>query len=84
LVFSEGWSFAPPILSFSGGGKRENAPCTVEERKSDAPGVRCSSPYVFSPRRGAVREWVVNEWIARLFPLTLPWLISCGVDEKKG
>ncbi len=26
----DGWSFAPPILSFA---KRENAPCTVEERK---------------------------------------------------
>ena len=29
----DGWCNAPPILSFSSRRKRENAPCTVEERK---------------------------------------------------
>jgi len=33
LATSDGWFIAPPILSFSARRKRENAPCTVEERK---------------------------------------------------
>ena len=46
--------FAPPILSFA---KRENAPCTVEERKR---GARKSVPPFFrmSPGRGVVRAGV--------------------------
>ena len=51
--------FAPPILSFA---KRENAPCTVEERKR---GARQGGDGLLrkTSARGVVRAgvWVVDE-----------------------
>ena len=35
----DGWSFAPPIFSFSSRRKRENGPCTVQKRKRSNAGV---------------------------------------------
>ena len=56
LAVSDGWSNAPPILSFA---KRENAPCTVEERKRGARKRRLLRVRM-SPARGVVQAGVLE------------------------
>ena len=59
LAVSDGWSNAPPILSFA---KRENAPCTVEERKRGR-GRGAGQRVRMSSGRGVVRAgvwWVMQ------------------------
>ena len=90
----------PPILSFSFKRKRENAPCTVEERKrntsprgderrGDALGV----PPFFrrSSGRGVVRAgvWAVDAWMVLPSSLPLSWrlgkkLLLWGLAPRSG
>ena len=64
---------APPILSFA---KRENAPCTVEERKRGRARGASGSRHVSSPRRGAGGGLSCEESSALLFPLPLTWRLE--------
>jgi len=72
------WSIAPLVLSFSYGGKRENAPCTVEERKRpftgdggriDSAMLKYACPY---PRRGACGSLSLEKWTSGSFRWRCP------------
>ncbi len=78
LELSDGWCNAPPILSFA---KRENAPCTVEERKRGRAGA-CLRFLRMSPARGVVRAGGLAVDVRPVLPSSLPltWrlLQNCG------
>lgn len=62
--------FAPPILSFT---KRENAPCSVEERKWGRAGSTSGFTNVFYSRRSTGGSWAADVWTVRPSSLPLTW-----------
>ena len=97
--YEDSWSFAPPILSFSFKRKRENAPCTVEERKRNMPprggtrdgGRAGRAPVFFAGLWGMVRAgvWVVDAWMVLPSSLPLSWrlgekLLLWGLAPRSG
>ncbi len=72
-----GWSNAPPILSFA---KRENAPCTVEERKRGRGAVWVRRYACPCPQRGASGGLEVDVRTVRLSSLSPTWRLrrSCA------